>query len=403
MELLEKIKSAAVALQQQTISHRRHLHENPELSFEEENTANYILEQLRLLGLEPKRMAVTGVTAEIKGLKKSTPEDLTIALRADIDALPIREQNDKPYRSKNEGVMHACGHDAHTASLLTTAKILCDIREAFSGTIRLIFQPAEEKNPGGASIMIREGILENPRPAAVLGQHVMPVMNAGRTGFRKGKYMASSDEIRLRVIGKGGHAATPELNIDPVLISAHIIVALQQVVSRIAGPKQPTVLSFGKVIADGATNVVPGEVHIAGTFRALDEAWRKKGLEQIRSIAEGMAKSMGGDCEVNISPGYPFLMNDPELTGRMRRCADEYMGSSNVEDLDIALGAEDFAWYSQVVPSCFYRLGTRNEQKGITSFVHTPTFDIDEDALIIGPGLMAWLAVSELSHLNGKS
>lgn len=402
MELLEKIRSVAAALHGQTVEFRRHLHAHPELSFQEEQTAQYITEQLRSLGLEPRRMAGTGVTAEIKGLKSNLADARLIALRADIDALPIREQNDKPYRSKNDGVMHACGHDVHTSSLLTTARILKDLQAEFSGVVRLIFQPAEEKNPGGASVMIKEGILENPTPAAVIGQHVMPMMNTGRAGFRPGKYMASSDEIRLTVIGKGGHASTPELNIDPVLIASHIIVALQQVVSRNAGPKQPTVLSFGKITADGATNVVPDQVQIAGTFRTLDEGWRKKGLEQIRSIAVGMAESMGGKCEVNISHGYPFLMNDQELTGRMRGYAEEYMGIENVEEIDLTLGSEDFAWYSQVVPSCFYRLGTRNEKKGITSYVHTPTFDVDEDALAIGPGLMAWLAIRELNYQNDK-
>ena len=226
----------------------------------------------------------------------------------------------------------------------------------------------------------------------------MPVMETGKLGFRPGKYMASSDEIRLRVIGKGGHASTPELNIDPVLIASHIIVALQQVVSRNAGPKQPTVLSFGRVIAEGATNIVPGEVNIAGTFRALDEEWRKKGLERIQAIAKGVAESMGGSCEVTISHGYPFLKNDEELTARMTRYAEEYMGANNVEPIDLTLGSEDFAYYSQRVPSCFYRLGTRNAQKGITSYVHTPTFDVDEDALAIGPGVMAWLALRELEH-----
>jgi amidohydrolase len=403
MEILEKIRAASATLHDQAVAHRRHLHAHPELSFCEENTAIYISEQLRSIGLEPVRIAGTGVTALINGTLPSKLKNPVVALRADIDALPIREQNHHTYRSKNEGVMHACGHDAHTASLLVTAKILNDLRDHFTGTIKLIFQPGEEKNPGGASIMIREGILENPRPDVIIGQHVMPLMNAGKAGFRPGKYMASSDEIRLKVIGKGGHAATPELNTDPVLIASHIIVALQQVISRNAGPKQPSVLSFGKVVADGATNIVPDEVHIAGTFRAMDEKWREKGLERITAIATGLAESMGGKCEVNISRGYPVLTNDVELTARMKCFAEVYLGKEQVDDLDIALGAEDFAYYSQVVPACFYRLGTRNEQKGITSFVHTPTFDIDEDALAASPGLMAWLAVSELEQLNNKS
>ncbi|MFZ9981009.1 MAG: M20 metallopeptidase family protein [Cyclobacteriaceae bacterium] len=403
MVLLEKIKAASATLHDLAVAHRRHLHAHPELSFCEENTALYITEQLRSIGLEPVRIAGTGVTALIRGRMYSKSKMPVVALRADIDALPIREQNNHAYRSKNDGVMHACGHDAHTASLLVTAKILNDLSDYFSGTIKLIFQPGEEKNPGGASIMIREGILENPRPDVIIGQHVLPLMKSGRAGFRPGKYMASSDEIRLKVIGKGGHAATPELNTDPVLIASHIIVALQQVISRNAGPKQPSVLSFGKVVADGATNIVPDEVHIAGTFRAMDEKWREKGLERITAIATGLAESMGGKCEVNISRGYPVLTNDKELTSRMKCFAETYLGKEQVDDLDIALGAEDFAYYSQVVPACFYRLGTRNEQKGITSFVHTPTFDIDEDALASGPGLMAWLAVSELEQLNNKN
>jgi len=403
MEILEKIKAASASLHGQAVAHRRHLHAHPELSFCEENTAIYITEQLRSMGLEPVRIASTGVTALINGTLPSKLKTPVVALRADIDALPIHEQREHEYRSKIDGVMHACGHDAHTASLLVTAKILNDLKDHFSGTVKLIFQPGEEKNPGGASIMIREGILENPRPDVIIGQHVMPLMNAGKAGFRPGKYMASSDEIRLKVIGKGGHAATPELNTDPVLIASHIIVALQQVISRNAGPKQPSVLSFGKVVADGATNIVPDEVHIAGTFRAMDEKWRAKGLERITAIATGLAESMGGKCEVNISRGYPVLNNDQELTARMKCFAEVYLGKEQVDDLDIALGAEDFAYYSQVVPACFYRLGTRNEQKGITSFVHTPTFDIDEDALASGPGLMAWLAVSELEQLNNKN
>ena len=395
MEVLDRIKSEADRLHAETVAHRRHLHANPELSFQEKNTADFIFDNLTKLGLEPSRLAGTGVTALIQGKKEG---HRVVALRADLDALPIHEQNEKPYRSKNEGVMHACGHDVHTASLLTTAKILIGLQDEFGGIVKLIFQPGEEKNPGGASIMIREGILENPIPDVVIGQHVMPVMKTGKLGFRPGKYMASSDEIRLRVLGKGGHASTPELNIDPVLIASHIIVALQQVVSRNAGPKQPTVLSFGRVSAEGATNIVPGEVNIAGTFRALDEEWRKKGLERIQAIAKGVAESMGGSCEVTISHGYPFLKNDEELTARMTRYAEEYMGANNVEPIDLTLGSEDFAYYSQRVPSCFYRLGTRNAQKGITSYVHTPTFDVDEDALAIGPGVMAWLALRELGH-----
>ncbi len=396
MDLLEKIRSASVQYHADTVAARRHLHAHPELSFQEKETAAWVADRLRSFGLEPKTLAGTGVVATITGTAGTGGR--VVALRADMDALPITEKTEKPYASLNTGVMHACGHDVHSASLLTTARILAGCRDRFSGTIKLIFQPGEEKNPGGASVMIKEGVLENPKPDVIIGQHVMPVMPVGTVGFREGKYMASSDEIRLTVIGKGGHASTPELNIDPVLIASHIIVALQQVISRNASPKQPTVLSFGKVEANGATNVVPDEVRIAGTFRALDEQWREKGLERITAIATGLAESMGGKCVVEISRGYPFLHNHVELTRRLRDHAASYLGKEKVEEIDLTLGSEDFAWYSQVVPASFYRLGTRNEAKGITSYVHTPTFDIDEDALAIGPGLMAWMAVRELQQ-----
>ncbi|WKZ59825.1 MAG: M20 family metallopeptidase [Cyclobacteriaceae bacterium] len=394
MNLLEKIKSLSTAYATDVVTMRRHIHANPELSYQEFNTAKYVATQLKSFGITPTEgVATTGVVAEIKG---KNPDKKTIALRADMDALPIHEANEVPYKSKNAGVMHACGHDVHTSSLLGTARILNEIKNEFEGTVRLIFQPGEEKNPGGASFMIKEGVLENPKPASIIGQHVFPLLPVGKIGFREGMYMASSDEIFLRVIGKGGHGATPELTIDPVVIASHIIIALQQVISRNASPKQPTVLTFGKVVADGATNIIPNEVTIAGTFRAMDETWRKEGLQKIKTMAETLAESMGGKCEVKISHGYPFLQNNPEVTKRIRQAAEAYVGKENVVDIDLTLGSEDFAYYSQAIPASFYRLGTRNDAKGITSYVHTPTFNIDEDALSIGPGLMAWMAVKEL-------
>lgn len=396
MNLLEKIKSLSTAYANDVVTMRRHIHANPELSYQEFNTAKYVATQLKSFGItHTEGVATTGVVAEIKG---KNPDKKTIALRADMDALPIHEANDVPYKSKNTGVMHACGHDVHTSSLLGTARILNEIKNEFEGTVRLIFQPGEEKNPGGASFMIKEGVLENPAPASIIGQHVFPLLPVGKIGFREGMYMASSDEIFLRVIGKGGHGATPELTIDPVVIASHIIIALQQVISRNASPKQPTVLTFGKVVADGATNIIPNEVTIAGTFRAMDETWRKEGLQKIKTMAETLAESMGGKCEVKISHGYPFLQNNPEVTKRIRQAAEAYVGKENVVDIDLTLGSEDFAYYSQVIPASFYRLGTRNDAKGITSYVHTPTFNIDEDALSIAPGLMAWMAVKELGN-----
>lgn len=397
MTLLNKIKSLSEEYAVHTIQWRRHLHAHPELSYQEVYTSKFVAEQLKSFGIESQVVATTGLVALIKG---KNPDKKITALRADMDALPIQEISSTDYKSTNPGVMHACGHDVHTASLLGTAKILQHVKDQFEGTIKLIFQPGEEKNPGGASFMIKEGALDNPKPSSIIGQHVMPLIPVGKVGFREGMYMASSDELYLRVIGKGGHGAAPELAIDPILIASHIIIALQQVISRNASPKQPTVLTFGRIIGEGATNIIPNEVNIAGTFRALNEVWRTEGLQKIKKMAESIAEGMGGRCEVTISKGYPYLENNPEVTRRIRKVAEDYLGSENVVDIDLTLGSEDFAYYSHIVPASFYRLGTRNDAKGLTSYVHTPTFDIDEDALKIGPGLMAWMAINELDSKN---
>lgn len=395
MSLLESVKKQSLAQAHEVIQWRRHFHANPELSYQEFNTSKFVSDALLKMGLNPQVVTDTGIVALVEGKNASKK---VIALRADMDALPITEINTFDFKSKNNGVMHACGHDAHTASLLGTARILSSLKDQFEGTVKLIFQPGEEKNPGGASYMIRDGVLQNPAPVAIVGQHVMPLLPIGKVGFREGMYMASSDEIYLRIIGKGGHAAAPDLIVDPVVIAAHIIIALQQIISRNASPRQPTVLSFGKVIADGATNIIPNEVNVSGTFRAMNEQWRQDGLQKIKKMAESMAEGMGGKCEVTISHGYPYLENNPQLTKNIRKAAEEYLGKENVVDIDLTLGSEDFAYYSQVIPASFYRLGTRNEAKGITSYIHTPTFNIDEDALAIGPGLMAWIALRELGN-----
>jgi amidohydrolase len=389
----DRIHALATALTDDLVATRRHLHQHPELSYQEYETQRYVAERLRALGLQPQELAHTGLVASIEG---RNPTRRVVGLRADMDALPITEDNEVPYKSQNPGVMHACGHDVHTTSLLGVARILTELREEFEGTVKLVFQPAEEKAPGGASVMIAEGALQNPAPAGMLGQHVAPTIPVGKIGFREGMYMASADELYLTVHGKGGHGAMPDTLIDPVLITSHILVALQQIISRNRDPKSPSVLSFGKVIANGATNVIPNDVYVEGTFRCLDEAWRADGLARMKKMAEGIAEAMGGHCEFTILNGYPFLKNDPALTRRSKAAAEAYMGTENVIDLDIWMAAEDFAYYSQVVDSCFYRLGTRNEARGITSGVHTPTFDIDERALPIGAGLMSWLAVEEL-------
>jgi amidohydrolase len=394
----EKIKQIAKAIQTNVIANRRHIHQHPELSFNEFETQKFVEAQLKSIGItDVIRKANTGVVALIKG---KNPDKKTIALRGDMDALPIEEKNNTDYISKNIGVMHACGHDVHTSSLLGAAAILFQLKDEFEGTIKLIFQPGEEKLPGGASLLIKEGVLKNPDVKNIIGQHVMPLLPVGKVGFREGLYMASTDELYVKVIGKGGHGAMPQLNIDPVLIAAHIITSLQQIVSRVASPIIPTVLSFGKVIANGATNVIPNEVYMEGTFRTLDETWRSEAHIKMKRMAEMIAESMGGTCEFEIRKGYPFLKNDIELTKRAKKYAQEYVGNENVVDLDIWMAAEDFSYYSQELPACFYRLGTRNEERGITSSVHTPTFDIDENALEIGTGLMAWIAINELQNSN---
>ena len=395
MTLKDKISRLAQDIHAEVVGNRRHLHAHPELSFQEYETSAFVKSKLDELGISYQNMADTGIVALITGSK---PSDSVVALRADMDALPILEANDVPYRSTKEGIMHACGHDVHTSSLLGTAKILTKLKDEFAGTVKLIFQPAEERLPGGANLMIKEGVLENPKPQAVLGQHVMPLIESGKVGFRAGKYMASTDEIYVTVHGKGGHGAQPQQNIDPVLITSHIIIALQSIVSRVADPKIPSVLSFGKVTANGATNVIPNEVKLEGTFRTMDEEWRSKAHEKMKKMAEGIAEAMGGRCDFNIMRGYPFLINEEKLTASTRAYAEEYLGKENVLDLDIWMAAEDFAYFSQVADACFYRLGTGNEALGITSSVHTPTFDVDEDSLKLSTGLMTYIALKQMGN-----
>jgi amidohydrolase len=395
--LSTKIKALAAEFAPGIIEIRRHLHAHPELSEKEFNTADFICETLNSYGIEYTRnVGGNGIVAKIEGQQ---PQNTTLALRADMDALPISELNECEYKSLNPGVMHACGHDVHMASLLGASKILNELRNEFEGTIRLIFQPSEEKFPGGALAMIKDGVLENPVPERIYGQHVLPTLEAGKVGFKSGRYMASTDEVYLTVKGQAGHAATPELNIDPVLIASHIIVALQQVVSRSAPPGVPTVLSFGRVIADGRTNIIPAEVKIDGTIRTFDEPWRARAHEKITSIAKGMAESMGGTCEVFIAKGYPFLVNDDLATSEAKALAQQYLGTENVVDLDQRMTAEDFAYYSHIIPACFYRLGAKNPEWETIRNLHTPEFDADERSLETGMGLMAWLAVKSLNPL----
>ena len=379
---------------------RRHLHRNPELSFHEVETGKYIAARLRGWGIPHQHgVAENGVVALIEGIY---PDRHVTALRADFDALPITEANDVPYRSQHPGVMHACGHDVHTAALLGVARILWEIREQLTGTVKLIFQPAEEKAPGGASIMIKEGVLRDPAPASIFGQHVHPPLAVGKVGMRAGKYMASTDELTLTIYGKGGHGALPHTTVDPVVIAAHFIVAAQQIASRKADPTKPTVITFGQIeTAGGAHNVIPESVRLLGTLRCMDEEWRAEAKQQLRQLATGIAESMGGRADLEILNGYPYLVNDPLLTERTRRYAEEYLGTENVVDLPIRMTGEDFAYYSHEIPGCFYRLGIRNDDLRIgANGLHTPTFDVDEQCLKTGMGLMAYLAWRELSQAN---
>jgi len=393
--LKDSIKSLASEYLREVTDIRRHLHRHPELSFKEFETAKFIAEKLTEYGITfQDKVAKTGIVALIRG---KDPECKVVALRADMDALPVKEKSKAEYCSVNEGVMHACGHDAHIACLLGAAKILNETRDRFSGTVKLIFQPSEEHYPGGAKVMIEEGVLENPEPDAIFGQHVFPELDAGKIGMRPGKYMASTDEVYIHVKGKGGHAAIPDKVIDPVLIASHIVVALQQIVSRKSSPVMPTVVSFGKISSDGKTNIIPDEVKLEGIIRTFSESWRKEIKEQIINISCGLAESMGASCEINIEQGYPTLVNDDDLTERAWNYAAEYLGHAQLEKLDMRMTAEDFSYFAQKVPGCFYRLGTRNETEGITANLHTANFDIDESSLENGMGILAWFAVCELN------
>ena len=392
--LKQRIEQYCRIYHSEVIAIRRHIHAHPELAFQENKTAEFIASKLKQYGIPYETsIAKTGVTGFIEGKKK----DKIIALRADMDALPIKELNDVVYKSKNDGLMHACGHDAHMAMLLGAARILNEIRADLDGSIRLIFQPSEEAYPGGAKAMIEAGVLEGVQH--VIGQHVQPTMRSGTAGFRKGQYMASADEFYITVKGKGGHGALPNQNVDPILIASHIVVAVQQIVSRMAKPDIPTVVTVGRFIAEGQTNVIPDEAKLSGTIRTFNEEWRAEIHKRLTQLAQGIAQSMGGECEVRIEKGYPYVVNDENLTENLRLFASEYLGKRHVKELDLRMTAEDFAYYSLEVPSTFYRIGTRTRGKEITP-LHTARFDIDEDALYKGMGLMAFMAYRQLEEMR---
>lgn len=385
------IKALAKKYAPEFIGIRHHLHAYPELSYQEFETSKFVQEKLKEFGIPFEVKATTGVVGLIKG---KNPVKRVIALRADMDALPIKEENTVDYRSKNEGVMHACGHDVHTTCLLGAARILNELKDEWEGTVKLIFQPGEEKNPGGASLMIKDGVLDNPAPQAILALHVNTILEVGKLSFRGGKVMASADELYFTVKGKGGHAASPHITIDPILISSHLVIALQQLISRNNNPFNPSVLSITSFNGGNTTNVIPNEVKLMGTFRAMDEEWRFKAHGLIKRTATELVHSMGGELDLHIDVGYPCVMNNEELTASSMKKAGEYMGEANVSETELRMGAEDFGYYAQQIPACFYRLGTMNKAKGITAGVHTPVFNIDEDAIEIGMGMMAWLGSS---------
>jgi len=390
--IIEEIRRLAKENYESVKDYRRHIHANPELSKEEHKTAAYIASQLDELGISYKeKIAGTGIVAIIRSEKHHAK---TIALRADMDALPIEEANTHSYVSKNKGVMHACGHDAHIACLLGAAKILQQLKKHLNCNVKLFFQPSEETYPGGAIEMIKAGVMNNPPVVHVFALHVDPEIPVGKIGIKPGLYMASTDEVHINVKGKGGHAAMPDLLNDPVYASAQLLVALQQIVSRNIPPNIPSVLTFGKIEAKGRTNIVPHEVKLEGTLRTFSQEWRVIAHKRIQEICDGIAKACGLKINLNIAHGYPFLNNDEGLTQKVKTAAIQYLGKDQVIDIDARMTAEDFAYFAEKTPSCFFRLGTRNEAKGITHNLHTPKFDIDEEALVHGSGLMAALAFS---------
>ncbi len=390
----DKIETLSEKYSGEFIEVRHHLHANPELSFKEFETSKFVKEKLASWGIENEVMAKTGVIGIIRG---RNPGKRVIALRADMDALPITELNEIDYRSKNKGVMHACGHDVHTTCLLGASKILNELKDEWEGTVKIIFQQGEEKNPGGASILIKEGVLENPVPSAILALHVHPGLEAGKLSFRGGMVMASADEIYISIRSKGGHAASPHLTSDTIHAAAQLVVNLQQVISRMNDPFNPSVLSVTSIQGGNTTNVIPGEVKLIGTFRAMNEVWRFKAHELIKNICKSTAAMTNTEIDVIIDVGYPFVINDETLTQEARQKAEEYAGEEHVEETEMRMGAEDFAFYSHKIPACFFRLGVGNKEKNITAGVHTPLFNIDEAAITNGIGIMAWLGASTVT------
>ncbi|MEF8816807.1 MAG: M20 family metallopeptidase [Salinibacter sp.] len=386
--MLDSIQSAADDVYPEVVDLRRALHRRPELSGEEHETARRVAERLEALGLDVRTgVYETGVVATLDGDEPGP----TLLLRADMDALPIQEETGLDFASEHEGVMHACGHDLHTSSLLGTAMILARHREAVHGQVRFCFQPHEERIPGGAKFMIEEGVLDardgGPAPAAAIGQHVKPDLPPGTLGVRPGAFMASTDEVYVTVTGAGGHAAAPHEGVDPVYVASEIVGALQSLVSRRCPPGVPSILTIGRLVADGATNVIPDTARLEGTFRAMDETWRFRAHALFRQLVRRTAEAHGATAEVEVREGYPALHNDEATTSLVRTAAHEYVGPGRTVDADRWFAGEDFAYFLQECPGTFYQLGVGSDHG-----LHTSRFDPDEEALRTGTGFMAYLA-----------
>lgn len=399
--MIERIKEIAHRINPEVIEWRRWLHRHPDLSQQEFGTMEYVAERLREMGLDPRTgIGKTGCMAMLKGERRteSGERPYCVALRADYDALPLQEATGLPFASENPGVMHACGHDMHTSSLLGAAKILCEMREVLRGDIMFIFEPSEEMYPGGARMMMEDGLFKDVTPNEIYAFHCLPEMDCGRVGMRKGKYMASTDELYWTIKGRGGHGATPHLSVDPILVASHIVIALQQVVSRNASPMMPTVLTIGKIQETGGrTNIIPDEVKMEGIIRTFDEKWRLEAHEKIRRISCGIAESMGAECDLFIDYGYPYVVNDDECTQQVHDNACEYLGEDKVEWLDLRMTAEDFAFFAQKIPACYYRIGI-HEPNTPFSNLHRPNLIVDERSIELANGLIAYNAIMALQN-----
>lgn len=393
-EMIDKIKQLASANASTVIEWRRWMHRHPELSQQEFGTMEFVAERLRQMGLEPKTgLGKTGVMAMIRG--GIDPDGYCVAMRADYDALPLTEATGLPFASENPGVMHACGHDMHTCSLLGAAQILCSIREELHGSVMLIFEPSEEMYPGGARMMMNDGLFDEVMPDEIYAFHCLPEMECGRIGMKKGRYMASTDELYWTIKGRGGHGATPHLSVDPILIASHIVVALQQLVSRNAAPMMPTVLSFGKFIGEGRTNIIPDEVKMEGIIRTFDPEWRLECHEKIRKMSCGIAESMGGECDLFIDYGYLPVINNDVCTQKVHDNGVEYLGAENVEWLDLRMTAEDFSFFADKIPACYFRVGIHEPDTPFCN-LHRPNLMVDERSLELASGFEAYNAYQAL-------